>query len=289
MGGKAASKAASREAKQARADEEARQARIRSGTASINSIFDGGTYGTGAVDAGAAYDPTKTYYNADGSVWTPTAATAAPGDTNHGGDLGKMFGSQGAAPSPGDNGWADALKKGLFIGTAASGGFNNDFFTKRRQAYIDYATPQLNDQHTDAQKQLTFALTRSGLLDSSARGQKAAELQKKYDLTRQQIADQALASEGEARSAIEDARSNLITTLNATGDATGAANSAIARASALSQPAAYSPLSNLFADFTSGLGTQAALERANYYSGGQTPLRYNTGLFTPGQSVSVKR
>lgn len=207
MGGKSASKAASKEATRARQEEEARQARIREGTASINSTFD----------------------------------------------------SQ----------------------------FNDDYFTGRRQAYLDYATPQLDDQYADAQKQLTFSLARSGLLDSSSRASKLGELQKAYDLNTQQVADQALASEGEARNAVEDARSNLITTLNATGDATQAANSSLARASALSQPAAYSPLSSLFADFTSTLGTQSALEKANAYSGGSTGLRYATGLFSPNAKSTV--
>ena len=57
--------------------------------------------------------------------------------------------------------------------------------------------------------------------------------------------------------------------LNATGDAQGAANSALARASALSQPAAQSPLAQMFADFTSTLGATAAAERSWVASGGQ--------------------
>ena len=61
-----------KEAARARADEEARQQRIRQGTERINSIFDGQTTGTGA--ATGAFDPTKTYYNADGSVWKPGAS-----------------------------------------------------------------------------------------------------------------------------------------------------------------------------------------------------------------------
>lgn len=275
MGGKSASKAASREAAQARADEQARQDRIRAGTNHINAIFDGGTYGTGAVGANATYDPSKTYYNADGSVWTPPASGAG------GGLLGIQSGGSGGSS------WEDAVKKGLYTGTATGAGFNDEHFRGRRQAFLDYANPQLADQYGDAQKELTFALTRSGLLDSSARGQKAGELQKQYDLNAQQIADQALASEGEARTAVEDARAGLIATLNATGDATQAANSALARSSALSQPAAYSPLSNLFSGFLSTLGTQAALERANAYSGGMTPLRYATGLFHPGAKSTV--
>lgn len=157
--------------------------------------------------------------------------------------------------------------------------FNNDYFKGRKEAYLGYATPQLEDQYDKAGKELTFALARSGQLDSSVRGQKMGELQKLYDLNKQQIADQALAHEGQARSAVEDARGGLIATLNATGDAEGAANSAITRSSALSQPAAYSPLGQLFVDFTNGLGIQAAQERAEAASGGSYRAPYNTGLF----------
>lgn len=172
--------------------------------------------------------------------------------------------------------------------------FDDPYFEGRQQAFLDYASPQLEDQYGDAQKQLTFSLARNGTLDSSVRGQKAGELQKSYDLNKQQIADQALASSTDARNATEDARANLIATLNATGDATGAANSALARSSALSKPAAYSPLTNLFAEFTNGLGTQAALEKANYYAGtgvaGGTQIgRYSTGLFAPASDTVVNK
>lgn len=174
------------------------------------------------------------------------------------------------------------------IGSIFDGQFNDDFFDQRRDAFVNYATPQLEDQFGDAQKQLTFALARGGLLDSSVRADKSAELQKKYDLNKQQIADKALSSSTESRNAVEDARSNLVATLNATGDAQGAANSAISRASALSQPASFSPLTQLFSDFTAGLGQQAALERAAAYSGGMVrPPRYETGLFGPSAN-SVK-
>ena len=198
------------EAAQARADEEARQARIRAGTTNINSTFD----------------------------------------------------SQ----------------------------FTDDYYKQRRDAYTNYATPQLEDQYADAQKQLTYALARGGLLDSSIRGSKLGELQQQYALQNQDIADKALASETDARNAVEDSRSNLITTLNATGDAQQAASTAIARASALSQPAAYSPLASLFADFTDALGTQAALSKANSYAGSGTgATNYTTGLFSNRNSVRNSR
>ncbi|MCW4115673.1 hypothetical protein NPA31_011930 [Aurantimonas sp. MSK8Z-1] len=164
--------------------------------------------------------------------------------------------------------------------------FNDNFFAGQRANYLGYASPQLEDQYQDAQKQLTFALTRSGLLDSSARGERVGALQKLYDTNKQQVADKALSYETQARNSVEDARANLITTLNATGDAEGAANSAIARSAALSQPPSYDPLSGLFEAFTSTLGTQAAQERAAAASGGAYTPRYSTGLFgTPRNAV----
>lgn len=331
----------SSEAAQARADEEARQKRIREGTARINSIFNGSTIGKGALTAGTAYDPTKTYYLKDGSVWKPTAAAtsgfsrAAPLPSGGGPAPSSMFGSSAFPNSnansssgngsifgnnpvqlnadgtpkastamfqntiPGAAGATASAKSaadqfaemvangGLYQGVENTGGFGDDFFANRKQAYLDYATPQLQDQYSDAQKQLTFALARTGNLNSSARSEKSGDLQKLYDLNNQQIADQALSYETQARNSVEDARANLIATLNATGDAEGAANSALARATALSQPAAYSPLSQLFADFTNGLGVQAAQEKTAAASGGSYAIPVNTGLFSNTGRVKV--
>lgn len=165
--------------------------------------------------------------------------------------------------------------------------FDDSFFNKQRDNYVNYATPQLDDQRGEANKELIFAMDRGGQLDGSARASLAGELQKKYDLQRQKIQDDGLNFGTQARNNVEDARSNLISTLNATGDAEGAASAALTRAAALSQPAAYNPISNLFADFTGTLGTQAAAERAYSY-GGPAPT-YTTGWFGPkAGSVSVK-
>lgn len=269
------------EAAAARTDEQQRQARIRQGTARVNSIFGGNSVqGTGAVAAGTAYDPNATFYTADGAVWKPDMSSALATMSS------VPFGAS-VLPHAGHTEFADRVSRGeLFTGTAPQqGGFNDAFFDQRRQAYTDYANPQLEDQYGKAQKELTFALSRAGLTDSSVRAAKFGELQQKYDLNKQQIADEAQSHANQARNSIEEARANLIQTLNATGDAEGTANMAVSRAQALSRPTAFSPLSQLFSDFTAGLGTQAALEKANYYSGGQTGTRYNTGLFAPNKNA----
>lgn len=165
--------------------------------------------------------------------------------------------------------------------------FTDDFYGGRKQAYIDYAQPQLDQQFKDAQKQLTFSLARGGNLDSSTRADQEATLGRLYGQNEQQLQDQALSQINQTKTNVANARDDLIGSLNATGDAAGAANSALSRAQVLTQPDAYSPLGDLFASFTSGLGTQAALERAAAYSGGAITPRYNTGLFSPSGAVKV--
>lgn len=289
------------EAAQARADEATRQAKIREGTTRIGQIFSGGAMTpTGKLAAGAKFDPTKTYYDQSGKVFKPTdAAAVAPiaptvrqTANDHGtggGNFGNTAGTPGSPGHTAEQAFLDALKGGkVYSGVSRSAGaFSPDFFQKQRQTFLDYANPQLEDQYGKAQKELTFALDRSGNLDSSMRGQKLGDLQQLYDLNKQKIADEALSHETTTRTAVEDARANLVATLNATGDAQGAANSALTRAAALSAPAAYSPLSQLFGDFTAGLGTQAAQERAAAASGGGYKSRYNTGLFGGAGRVQV--
>jgi hypothetical protein len=288
----------SKEAARARADEEARQARIRSGTARINSIFEGGgAKGVGAASGG--YDPTKKYYTANGAVWTPktgmSPATTTTSRVNTGipttGDHGAMANrtenrtvtTPGTAYADPKQQFIDAMKGGLFTGVKKdTGAFGGDFFANRRKAYMDYATPQLQKQYGDAQRQLTYALDRGGNLDSSAAAVQTGDLTSLYGTNKQAVADKAVGYENEARTAVEDARSDLVKTLNVTGDAEGAARGAINRASALSRPDPYSPLSQLFADFTATLGTQAAMERAEA-SSRKNYAKYDTGLFAPGR------
>lgn len=156
--------------------------------------------------------------------------------------------------------------------------FNDAFFDKQRDNYLNYASPQLTDQHKDAAKQLTFALDRRGALDSSSRSSLEADLEKRRALAETEIKDKANAYRTETMAGVEGARSDLINTLNATGDVESTVNSANARAKVLSQPTAYSPIAQAFSDFTTALGQQAAAEKAFAYGAGPRPT-ISTGLF----------
>jgi hypothetical protein len=164
--------------------------------------------------------------------------------------------------------------------------FTPDFYAGRAKSFTDYALPQEQDQFNNAKKQLIFALDRRGALDSSSRASLGADLAKRDAIQRQNIADQGQTYANTAKANVEGARADLINTLNATGDVTGAVNGATARSQILSAVPGYSPIASLFSDFTAGLGQQAAAERAFSYGAGPRPA-VNTGLFSPRSGAVV--
>ena len=168
--------------------------------------------------------------------------------------------------------------------------FTDDFYGGIADSYMDFATPQLTDQHQEAGRQLTYDLARGGKLDSSTRATQGGELQELYSLGKQQLADQALEQKNASKNAVEDARAALISQVNATGDATGATNAARARVSALSQPAGnFSPIPDMFAGFTSTLGQRYAQERAFQASGGASRGYNPVSYGAPSGAVRVTR
>ena len=181
------------------------------------------------------------------------------------------------------------IREGTAAIDSTFGQFDDKFYDKQRQSFLDYAMPQLEDQRSGASRELVYSLARSGQLEGSARANLSSELQKLYDTQSQNVADQALDYENTSRTNVENARSDLVSTLNTTGDATGAANSAIARSATLSQPSAYSPLADLFGSYTNALGTSAAAERARALGwGGGSTASSPSWYGTPTSAVSVK-
>jgi hypothetical protein len=173
------------------------------------------------------------------------------------------------------------------INTLFDSQFTPDFFKKQADAFSAYATPQVDSNYQNAQRELTYNLARNGNLDSSTRAFQQGQLQKTYDTSLTNVADQANSYANSARSNVETARANLVSTLNATGDATQAANSATNQAAILAQPAAFSPIADAFAVGTNALASQAAADRAQAIASGTVG---STGLFGSGSgSVKVTR
>jgi len=161
--------------------------------------------------------------------------------------------------------------------------FDPAFFEGRSNAYLDYANPQLEDQFKGATRDLTLALARSGLLNSSAKARRFGDLKKDYDMQSRSIADKANEYANQSRSSIESAKTDLYSQNQNIADPTLAASSAAARAASLTELPAFSPLGALFAGVTEGIATQMDLERRG-------KNRYDiSGLFDAGDSSSIKQ
>lgn len=143
--------------------------------------------------------------------------------------------------------------------------FDDGFLEGRKQAYRNFATPQVNDQYKQVSDQLAFSLARTGLDQSSEAARQGGVLMRDNALARQSLAEGATTEATKARQAIEDQRNNLISQVNMTSDPEMAAQNALRSAGILEQQQAFNPVANLFANTTGLLG---AAQNAGYYSGG---------------------
>lgn len=160
------------------------------------------------------------------------------------------------------------------------GQFNDDFYTQRNQAYVDYASPELDKQYKDSMRSLVSALARSGNLQSSTRAEKFADLDEQFKQRKLDITNTGRDYSNQAKDAVERSRAELITQNESLADPNAISGNALARSQSLATLPSFSPLGSMLTDATQGLATQADLERR-----GQS--RYNTGLFTPRDSSRV--
>ena len=152
--------------------------------------------------------------------------------------------------------------------STAFAGYDDQFYADRAQDYVDYATPQIEDQYKNAMRDLTNALARSGNLQSSVGAERRADLMRRYD---DAVVDAARRGQGYAsdtRAALANVESNLQSQNASLADPTLIASMAASNSAAASALPDYSPLGQIFEGVTSGLATQAQLEARN-----KKPLR----------------
>lgn len=160
----------------------------------------------------------------------------------------------------------DRIKSGMSSIDEAFSGFNDNYYAKRAQDYVDYASPGLEKQFGKAHDDLIYALSRTGNLDSSAAIKRNADLTDEANAQRIGVANTGLDQANQLRSSVENTRGNVVAELNATGDSSAAAQTALRQTANLNQPAGYSPLGQLFSDFSSTLGSIGS-NAGNGYSG----------------------
>ena len=252
----------------------------RSGTAASKTTS--GT-GFGGLPTGSA---------ADGALgWGGLPVTKAAAPATFGGlpASGSTSGSSG-----GNSVWAlqDASGKIYYQGDPltyqadtgeTTGGFDDAFYDKYKQSVLDYYMPQVDKQYSDAKKQATYGLARSGNLLSSAANDLTADLSQQNDVNTAGVRNQADTAAGDLRSQVNTEEQKAVSQLYATEDPEVAAQQSLAsvRDISLSQPD-MSPLSALF-----NVATIGGANIMKGYQGQQNLNAFTSGL--PKDTSSVVR
>lgn len=214
------------EANRTRAEDDARKARIDEGMAQIAAIFEGGEYAPLTV--------------------MPSVVGENTDDKDYKNDVWKVS-------NPGTRG--DAT---IYEGMQA-------ILDQRDQAQRDFYLPQLDQSRDKAGDELTFALARAGLLDSTVAGSKQGELGEKYALERGSILSRIASDIAGTKTQMNQQRSALEAGLRASGDASQAAEAALTSAATFRQDQpTLDPLGHLLAGISEGIGaarTGAEVER----------------------------
>jgi len=137
--------------------------------------------------------------------------------------------------------------------------FGDDFFKQRENDYLAWANPQLDEQYQDAQKQLTFGLSRMGHgQGSQTMTDRWGRLEQDNTQNRANIADQAKDVANQARGLIGQQRAQLINMANMAADPSAVRNQIGRSMSDIQAYKGFDPtasISPMFQNITAGLGS----------------------------------
>jgi len=154
------------------------------------------------------------------------------------------------------------------------GQFNDDFYNKRSQSYLDYAMPTLDRQYQDQVRSLTANLARTGNLNSSLRGDLMGQLQRQYDTGKLSLSDTASNFANEARANVAKSKASLMESNASLADPGTVRTMADAQAAGLQVNPQFQSLSQMISDLSSGVQTSGARKATasgggvNLFSGG---------------------
>ena len=140
------------------------------------------------------------------------------------------------------------------------GKYDQDFYDKSQDAYLDYYEPQLEDQYKKGLKALKFALARGGRFGSSTEVDRKARAAQDMGFQKQELASGAIGAADKSEAAVNAAKKEMtnLNQLNANPDL--AASLANQQAGILNQPAKYDPLLDVFGNITEGLAKREEIE-----------------------------
>lgn len=152
--------------------------------------------------------------------------------------------------------------------------FDDGYYDQYGQDYLGFYTPQLEDQYASARDKLTAILAGKGVLEGTPGASRIAELDKKYNTTRTQVANDAEAASRDLRTRVENNKTDLYSLNQSSADPEGIGARAIGQATALEAPPSYNPLGDIFATFLGSIGGAASRGTPNdrFYNSAQPTL-----------------
>ena len=150
--------------------------------------------------------------------------------------------------------------------------FDDSFYNKRSQDYKDFAAPDVARQYKDTQSGILYGLARSGNLASSERARQLGVVNRERDLANMRVTDKATEYANQARSNVEQNRTDLINQVQATGDSNLAANQAQMRAASIRPSPAFEGLGSLFNTSGAIINKAKQTEYYNPYAPGMNAL-----------------
>ena len=140
------------------------------------------------------------------------------------------------------------------------GQYDQDFYDKSSDAYLDYYEPQLEDQFKEGLKELQFALARGGRFGSSTEVNRKAKAAEELGFQKNELASGAIQAADASEKAVTAAKRDMtnLNQINANPDL--AASLSQAQSSILNQPAKFDPLLDVFGNITEGLAKRDEIE-----------------------------
>ena len=256
--------------------ERERQARVQAAVDAINNIFDPQPYVTADLDNKVtSYDPSQTYYLADGTVFDPMSTRTEKKLVTRMGGGAKPFEGRYTTYAPTTVSYLDwnkinnALNSGSLYGslTTVTPETREKLYGEQEQAVYDLNAKDVNDQYADAERANRFGLARNGLLGGSSDVESNANLQEKTNegLVQAKALGQQAASD--LRTADEQSKQSLIAMAQSGIDTGTAQQMAAAQLNANAQSAlgrrGGATIGDLFDNLSQAYLTRQIMQAAN--------------------------
>lgn len=129
-------------------------------------------------------------------------------------------------------------------------GFDPAFYKQASTDYTNAVTPGMMSDYRNTKNNLTYSLSRAGILNSGAGVQRNASLGNQLSQNKSQIANNAQQQSNSLQANVNTQKGQLTEQLQSGTDPTSINEQAVSAASQLRAPSAIQPLGNLFSDWS---------------------------------------